>query len=652
MQNEGQRNAGTKLTELDILLEKTSIYTSFLADKLRQHDLAHGSSSQADSQRAITRRHSQSRFTQPASITGGKLKQYQLEGVEWLASLYENGLNGILADEMGLGKTIQCIAFLAFLMERGVDGPFLVVAPLSTLSNWQGEFKRFAPTMHPLLYHGSKGERPAIQKQFMSASIVITSYEMCMMDERLFRSRRWKFIIVDEGHRLKNMECKLIRTLKRFDTANRLLLTGTPLQNKLSELWSLLNFLLPSIFDDLEAFQEWFDTEEIAEKAQPVIVSKLHAILRPFLLRRLKADVEQQLPPKREYLVEVGMTALQREYYQAALERRLNEFVARKHGVEVMADEGEEGDVSGRGRKRTRTLVDASLYDFPDQSRDSKHLTPTVRPSPFGRSFQNLLMQLRKCCNHPYLFYCPPEESFRVVEDSGKMIVLMQLLHALQDRQHRTLVFSQMSRMLDLVEDALEEHGMAFCRIDGSFSQADRQAQIDEFNGSDVPVFLLSTRAGGLGLNLVAADTVILYDSDWNPQMDLQAQDRVHRIGQTRPVLIYRLSTTLSVESLMLDRAARKRRLERLVIARTKFKGGKQLLGEGDEVLDEELIREDARLMFGRTSGALELDAGEIEGLMDRSPGVFVEGVEGGRGRIKVIEGHHSAVENALTSQQ
>ena len=232
------------------------------------------------------------------------------------------------------------------------------------------------------------------------------------------------------------------------------------------------------------------------------------------------------------------------------------------------------------------------------------------------------------------------------------MIVLMQLLHALQDRQHRTLVFSQMSRMLDLVEDALEEHGMAFCRIDGSFSQADRQAQIDEFNGSDVPVFLLSTRAGGLGLNLVAADTVILYDSDWNPQMDLQAQDRVHRIGQTRPVLIYRLSTTLSVESLMLDRAARKRRLERLVIARTKFKGGKQLLGEADEVLDEELIREDARLMFGRTSGALELDAGEIEGLMDRSPGVFVEGVEGGRGRIKVIEGHHSAAENALTSQQ
>ena len=350
--------------------------------------------------------------------------------------------------------------------------------------------------MNLLLYHGSKGERPAMQKALRSTPIIITSYNMCMTDEKVFRSRKWKFIIVDEGHRLKNMECKLIGTLKRFDTNNRLLLTGTPLQNRLSELWSLLNFLLPHIFDDLDAFQDWFDTEEIADQAQPIIVSKLHAILKPFLLRRLKVDVEQQLPPKREYLVEVGMTSLQRAYYQAALDRKLGAFVTKQHGAEgvleedvidtsaktkhpLIPEEEEEGNVSKRGRKRTRTSTNTLLYEFPDQRQDSKHLTPTTR-SCYEGSFQNLLMQLRKCCNHPYLFYCPPEESFHVVRDSGKMVVLMQLLEALVKRHHRTLVFSQMSRMLDLMEDALDEHQIAYCRVDGSYSQGDRQAEVAE----------------------------------------------------------------------------------------------------------------------------------------------------------------------------
>lgn len=230
------------------------------------------------------------------------------------------------------------------------------------------------------------------------------------------------------------------------------------------------------------------------------------------------------------------------------------------------------------------------------------------------------------------------------------MIVLMQLLQALMSRQHRTLVFSQMARMLDLIEEALEERAITYCRIDGSFSQTDRQAQIDEFNGSKVPVFLLSTRAGGLGLNLTAADTVIFYDSDWNPQMDLQAQDRVHRIGQTKPVLIYRLGTSLSVESLMLDRAARKRRLEQLVISRTKFKGRKQILGEVEEALDEELIKEDAKQMFERAGDTLELDEEEIGRLMDRSPGVFARETIGAKGRIRIVEEHHSAMDNLLAS--
>ncbi|KAJ2636175.1 putative ATPase, partial [Coemansia sp. RSA 1694] len=208
---------------------------------------------------------------QPRLITGGIMRDYQLEGMEWLASLYENGLNGILADEMGLGKTLQTIAFLCFLRERQVWGPFLVLCPLSTLSNWVSEFYRFAPTTPVLLYHGTPDERKELRNKHLrrldkNFPIVVTTYEISMRDKQALQRFAWKFIIVDEGHRIKNMNCKLIRDLKSYQSTNRLLLTGTPLQNSLSELWSLLNFLLPDIFDDLESFQEWFNFNDISER--------------------------------------------------------------------------------------------------------------------------------------------------------------------------------------------------------------------------------------------------------------------------------------------------------------------------------------------------------------------------------------------------
>ncbi|KAJ1936036.1 putative ATPase, partial [Linderina pennispora] len=272
--------------------------------------------------------------------------------MEWMASLYENGLNGILADEMGLGKTLQTIAFLSYLRERRVYGPFLVLCPLSTLRNWISEFVRFTPSTPVLMYHGTPDERRKLRKDKLhkldtSFPVVVTTYEMAMRDRLALQRFAWKYIIIDEGHRIKNMNCKLIRDLKMYQSANRLLLTGTPLQNSLAELWALLNFLLPEIFDDLDSFQAWFDFNDIneregrdriiSEETQNNVVSKLHHILQPFLLRRLKADVEKFLPPKREYLIACPMAPVQYEYYQAVRGPNLREFLQNRLSSESEA---------------------------------------------------------------------------------------------------------------------------------------------------------------------------------------------------------------------------------------------------------------------------------------------------------------------------
>lgn len=628
-----------KQARLKYLLDQASVYSKFLSSKFIKAQTAETSESTEMAQPSRTL------VTQPALITGGNLKQYQLEGLEWLVSLYENGLNGILADEMGLGKTLQCIAFLAFLREKGVYGPFLIAAPLSTLANWEAELKRFAPSIPSLVYHGTKTERAELRRQHFGTGavgrskrvspdtfpIIITSYEIIMNDKVHLDAFKWKFIIVDEGHRIKNLNCKLIKTLKEFDSANRLLLTGTPLQNNLSELWSLLNFLLPDIFDDLEVFQRWFDVSEIidddstsvnsnaedgiAEQHRLSIVANLHSILRPFLLRRLKVDVETDLPPKKEYLISCHMSGLQVQYYHAALTRQLASFVESQireclEGQDEKTKGKRKGLVSKDAAKKTSTLkrlrqvskqdnlleedeleddeflqqLEAEAdFSFEPEADDARFLSENKQSLASKElrqvKLQNLFMQLRKVCNHPFLFFHPYDAQSQLlrideslVAQSGKMIILDQLLGALLKRHHRTLIFSQMTGMLDILEQFLELRGIKYCRIDGSTSQPDREEELSKFRAknSKIPVFLLSTRAAGLGINLVAADTVIFYDSDWNPQMDLQAQDRVHRIGQERPVLIYRLVTADSVESKILERASSKRKLEKVVIHKGK----------------------------------------------------------------------------------
>jgi len=612
-----------KQQRLKHLLEQATVYSKFLASKFiknQQQDGTTAALSPAQQRGELDSTNATQPATlvaQPELIVGGKLKHYQLEGLEWLVSLYENGLNGILADEMGLGKTLQCIAFLAFLREKSVYGPFLIAAPLSTLSNWESEIKKFAPSMPCFVYHGNKAVRKGLREKHFGQwngkrldltkfPIIITSYEIIMHDKAYLEKFKWKFIIVDEGHRIKNLNCKLIKTLKQFDSANRLLLTGTPLQNSLTELWSLLNFILPDIFDDLEVFQRWFDVSGLTyeqdesldgsifyNQSNLSLVSNLHTILKPFVLRRLKTEVERELPPKKEYLIFCGMSKLQLKYYDAALNHKLSEFVEAQLASNLASSGGtatERKRAICKNRKlssRGKRLHDEINEDDLSDNEFIKHLEEQVvfdaieqpaSPAYRHMRLQNLLMQLRKICNHPYLFFYPfnvkTDELLidqNLVHNSGKMVILDQLLVALIKGHHRTLIFCQMTHMLDIIGDYLNWKNVEYCRIDGSTAQPVRETELQAFRSKDIPVFLLSTRAAGLGINLVDADTVIFFDSDWNPQMDLQAQDRAHRIGQTKPVLIYRLLASNSIERKILDKASSKRRLERLVMIKCKI---------------------------------------------------------------------------------
>ncbi|CAM8995052.1 unnamed protein product [Rhodiola kirilowii] len=488
--------------------------------------------------------------TQPSCIQG-KMRDYQLAGLNWLIRLYENGINGILADEMGLGKTLQTISLLGYLHEfRGITGPHMVVSPKSTLGNWMNEIKRFCPILRAVKFLGNPEERRHIRENLLvpgKFDICVTSFEMAIKEKTALRRFSWRYIIIDEAHRIKNENSLLSKTMRLFNTNYRLLITGTPLQNNLHELWSLLNFLLPEIFSSAETFDEWFQIS--GENDQQEVVQQLHKVLRPFLLRRLKSDVEKGLPPKKETILKVGMSQMQKQYYKALLQKDL--------------------DVVNAGGERKRLL--------------------------------NIAMQLRKCCNHPYLFQGaepgpPYTTGDHLVTNAGKMVLLDKLLPKLKERDSRVLIFSQMTRLLDILEDYLMYKGYLYCRIDGNTGGDDRDASIEAFNkpGSEKFVFLLSTRAGGLGINLATADVVILYDSDWNPQVDLQAQDRAHRIGQKKEVQVFRFCTEYTIEEKVIERAYKKLALDALVIQQGRL--AEQKTVNKDELL--QMVRFGAEMVF------------------------------------------------------
>ncbi|GMF11826.1 unnamed protein product [Phytophthora lilii] len=499
-----------------------------------------------------------------------QLRDYQLTGVNWMLFNWYQKRNSMLADEMGLGKTVQTVMYINHLaiVER-TPKPFIIVAPLSTLGHWQREFDSWT-NLNAVVYHGSAAAREVLQDYefFLSEDellraeelsgkksnfngkrssprpkrncyrfdVLITTYEMASATD-LYKLAQidWQLMVVDEAHRLKNRNSKLSNILHtRFKFENMLLLTGTPLQNNVEELWVLLNFLDDKKFASKEDFLESFG--ELTDSAQ---VERLHSELKPYLLRRMKEDVEKSLAPKEETIIEVELTVLQKQYYRAIYEKN-TEFLSRG---------GRKGD------------------------------TP---------SLMNVLMELRKCCNHPFLVKGVEEREVKrlakqtsvsreeiqrqisesLVDTSGKLVLLDKLLPRLKDTGHRVLIFSQFKIMLDILQDYLALRRYNCERIDGNITGNERQSAIDRFCREDSSSFimLLSTRAGGVGINLTAADTVIIYDSDWNPQNDLQAQARCHRIGQKKSVKIYRLLTSKTYELHMFHKASLKLGLDQAVL--------------------------------------------------------------------------------------
>lgn len=525
---------------------------------------------------------------QPSILIGGQLKEYQLKGLEWLISLYNNRLNGILADEMGLGKTIQAISLISYLMEsKNLSGPYLVIVPLSTMTNWSVEFDKWAPSVVKVEYKGTPAHRKNLQATLRHGrfNVLLTTYEYIIKDRPFLSKFKWLYMIIDEGHRMKNSHSKLSTTLSQYYAARfRVILTGTPLQNNLPELWSLLNFVLPRIFNSSKTFEEWFnapfanagtnESVELNEEETLLIIRRLHKVLRPFLLRRLKKDVEADLPDKIELILKCPMSALQQRLYS----------IIKQQGVD-----------------------EATTHSF--------------------KRLNNTIMQLRKICNHPFTF----DEVENLVNPSrinndllyrvsGKFELLHRILPKFQASGHRVLMFFQMTAVITIMEDFLNMHAMKYLRLDGSTKAEDRTAMLHAFNDPKSPyfIFLLSTRAGGLGLNLQSADTVIIFDSDWNPHQDLQAQDRAHRIGQTRQVRIFRLVTVDSVEEYILERAQFKLSLDGKVIQAGKFDNKstneereqmlRALLEEEREKNDEENVYSDDDLNEIIARNDFELD--------------------------------------------
>lgn len=476
--------------------------------------------------------------TQPRSLVGGTLHPYQLQGMDWMRKLFVNGSHGLLADEMGLGKTIQVIGNFAYLRECGVWGRVLIVAPLSTLGNWDAEFRKWCPDIPVVKYCGNKEHRKTLRNKIsmeysnvMDFPVILTSYDLCRKDVAIFKKHSYFYVVIDEGHRLKNNECQLMQCLFTFSHSpdtSRLLLSGTPLQNNLKELWSLMFFLLPDFFSSAREFLQWFDMDaQKSEDQKTTIVNTLRRIISPFFLRRVKADLDIHLPSKKEVALFLNMTEEERRLYDI-----------------VMSDDD-----------RFASLLSNKSIRLHTQSR-------TVR-----------YQVLRQLVSHPFIV-CEAMDSKNgfstdrsIVDVSSKLQVLNTMLPILKKNGHRVLIFCQFTETIRVLEDYCTMCSYKYCMIDGSTSIEQREEQIDMYNNhSNIFVFLLSTRAGGQGINLSKADTVFIYDSDWNPHMDIQAMDRCHRLGQSKPVVVYRLLTLDTIDMQIFNVNENKKRLERVVV--------------------------------------------------------------------------------------
>ncbi|KAI0144188.1 PHD/FYVE-zinc-finger like domain-containing protein [Hypoxylon sp. NC0597] len=519
---------------------------------------------------------------QPPSLKKGRtLMKYQIEGVNWLLYHFQQQMNVILADEMGLGKTIQIVSFIASLvLDQPKCWPFLVVVPNATCANWRRELKDWAPGLRVVAYHGGKAAQdlayayelfPQGLKAGMKAHVVIMSYEAASTIKGAFNSVKWAGLIVDEGQRLKNEETQLYKSLVDLDIPCRILLTGTPLQNNKRELFNLLQFIDPKHnAEELDTKYAVLTKENLPE---------LHNLIRPYFLRRTKAQVLRFLPPMAQVIVPVTMTVLQEKLCRSIMSRNAQ-------------------------------LIKAIISKETVKAGDRTNLS-------------NIIADLRQCLCHPFCFNGAVEETNvddeqkrrNLIEASPKFKLLEIMLPKLQERGHRVLIFSQFLRCLDILEDFLTDLGLPFGRIDGKQSALEKQKRIDAFNAPDSPLFamLLSTRAGGVGINLATADTVIIYDPDWNPHQDIQAISRAHRIGQKNKVLCIQLTTKDTVEENILQAGMKKMALDRALI---------ETLDAQDEAGHdlESILRRGAEALFGEKDKVkITYDSASVDKLLDRS---------------------------------
>ncbi|OCL09033.1 chromo domain-containing protein 1 [Glonium stellatum] len=551
---------------------------------------------------------------QPSYIKFGELRSFQLHGVNFLAHNWWKGNNVILADEMGLGKTVQTVAFMNWLRhDRRQEGPFIVVVPLSTLPAWADTFNNWTPDINYVVYTGKEEARKIIQEyellvdgniKKVKFNVLLTTYEFVLADWQFLSQLKWQFMAVDEAHRLKNRDSQLYNKLSEFKAPSRLFITGTPIQNTLGELSALMDFLMPGKVNLDENID--LQSETASQK-----IAELSAAIKPYMIRRTKEKVENDLPPKTEKILRVELSDIQLEYYKNILTRNYEAL-----------NEGAKG---------------------PKQS------------------LLNIMMELKKASNHPLIF---PNAEAKILKDdatkeetlkalittSGKMMLLDRLLTKLKRDNHRVLIFSQMVQMLNILTDYLRLRNYAFQRLDGTVTSSDRKMAIDHFNAPDSNdfCFLLSTRAGGLGINLMTADTVILFDSDWNPQADLQAMARAHRIGQKNPVSIYRLVSKDTVEEEILERARNKLMLEFITIHRgvtdketkefsDKIARAKDIAGEptsADEI--NRILKRRGQKMFEQSGNQKKLEELDIDAVLEnaeehkteQAPGLTSDGGE------------------------
>ncbi|OTA95097.1 hypothetical protein M434DRAFT_232502 [Hypoxylon sp. CO27-5] len=519
---------------------------------------------------------------QPPSLKKGRtLMKYQIEGVNWLLYHFHQQMNVILADEMGLGKTIQIVSFIASLvLDQPKCWPFLIVVPNATCANWRRELKDWAPGLRVVAYHGGKAAQdlayayelfPEGLKAGMKAHVVIMSYEAASTLKGPFYSVKWAGLIVDEGQRLKNDETQLYKSLVDLDIPCRILLTGTPLQNNKRELFNLLQFIDPK-----------HNAEELDTKYAVLTgenLPELHNLIRPYFLRRTKAQVLRFLPPMAQVIVPVTMTVLQEKLCRSIMSRNAQ-------------------------------LIKAIISKKTVKAGDRTNLS-------------NIVADLRQCLCHPFCFNGAVEETNvddeqkrrNLIEASPKFKLLEIMLPKLQERGHRVLIFSQFLRCLDILEDFLTDLGLPYGRIDGKQSALEKQKRIDAFNAPDSPLFamLLSTRAGGVGINLATADTVIIYDPDWNPHQDIQAISRAHRIGQKNKVLCIQLTTKDTVEENILQAGMKKMALDRALI--------ETLDAQDDAGHDlESILRRGAEALFSEKDKVkITYDSASVDKLLDRS---------------------------------